>query len=80
MIPSKVAWKVGEKVRVHELASVLGKDSKETLNVLNYWRNGVLYFKAHIVLRSASSGISLPEALQFLSWLDKTRYDSYYQS
>ena len=61
---SKIVWKAHKPVRVYELSTVLGLPSKQVLYYYNQWQS------IHL-LRSASSKMTLTEALSFVDWMSK---------
>ena len=60
---SKIVWKVNKKVRIYELAKLMGYSSEQTL----YLVNSLYQWDNRPVLRSASSSLTLTEALSILS-------------
>ena len=63
---SKIIWKADKKVRVYEIAHIIGLDYLSTLNHINDWSGE--HFPA---LRSSSSSLTLSEALRFIDSMTK---------
>ena len=62
----KVTWKASKPVRVYELGKVLSIPSPMVLiSLYNYGIEGK---------RSASSSVSLPQAIRFLNWMRERGY------